>query len=41
MTADRHRPGYVRRRLGRALLRYVLALVAAAVVIAVFWLTRS
>ncbi|MEV4394101.1 hypothetical protein [Nonomuraea sp. NPDC049607] len=41
MTADRHRPGYVRRRLGRALLGYALALVAAVVVIAVFWLTRS
>ncbi|GGS69284.1 hypothetical protein ACFFV7_17080 [Nonomuraea spiralis] len=41
MTADRHRPGYVRRRLGRALLLYAVATAVALVVIAVFWLTRS
>ncbi|MET9336485.1 MULTISPECIES: hypothetical protein [unclassified Nonomuraea] len=40
MTADRHRPGYVRRRLGRALLGYAVALLVAAVVVAVWWLTR-
>ncbi|MGW4404385.1 hypothetical protein ACWEJ6_10155 [Nonomuraea sp. NPDC004702] len=41
MTADRHRPGYVRRALGRALLRYAVAVAVAVVVIAVFWLTRT
>ncbi|MFE0149388.1 hypothetical protein ACFWY5_19725 [Nonomuraea sp. NPDC059007] len=40
MTADRHRPGYVRRRLGRALLLYAVALVIGAVVVAVWWFTR-
>ncbi len=40
MTADRHRPGYLRRRLVRALLLYGVALVVAAMVVAVFWLTR-
>ncbi|MEV4891198.1 hypothetical protein AB0K48_17605 [Nonomuraea sp. NPDC055795] len=40
MTADRHRPGYVRRRLGRALLLYAVALVTGAVVVAVWWFTR-
>ncbi|MBB6346955.1 hypothetical protein ACWGH8_40115 [Nonomuraea muscovyensis] len=40
MTADRHRPGYVRRRVGRALLAYGVALLAGAAVLAVWWLTR-
>ncbi|MBB5078197.1 hypothetical protein [Nonomuraea endophytica] len=40
MTADRHRPGYVRRRLGRALIQYAVALVIGAVVVAVWWFTR-
>jgi hypothetical protein len=40
VTADRHRPGYLRRRLARALLLYGVALVVAAMVVAVFWLTR-
>ncbi len=38
MTADRHRPGCLRRRLGRALLGYGVALLVAAVVAGVFWL---
>jgi hypothetical protein len=40
VTADRHRPGYLRRRLVRALLLYGLALAVAAVAVAVFWITR-
>ncbi|MFD1933690.1 MULTISPECIES: hypothetical protein [Nonomuraea] len=40
MTADRHRPGYVRRRLGRALLAYAVALLVAAIVVAFWWFTR-
>ncbi|MFI6496222.1 hypothetical protein [Nonomuraea typhae] len=40
MTADRHRPGYVRRRLGRFVLQYAVALAIGAVVLAVWWLTR-
>ncbi|WP_275956074.1 hypothetical protein [Nonomuraea sediminis] len=40
MTYDRHRPGYVRRRLVRALVGYTAALVVAAVVVGVWWLMR-
>ncbi|MFI6477320.1 hypothetical protein ACIBH1_05270 [Nonomuraea sp. NPDC050663] len=40
MTADRHRPGYVGRRIGRALLGYAVALVVGAAVVAVWWLSR-
>ncbi|MFI6292464.1 hypothetical protein ACIBEJ_12815 [Nonomuraea sp. NPDC050790] len=40
MTADRHRPGYLRRRLGRALIQYGVALVIGAIVVIVWWLTR-
>ncbi|WP_269433653.1 hypothetical protein [Nonomuraea sp. SBT364] len=40
MTADRHRPGYLRRRLGRAVLLYGVALAVGAMVVAVFWLTQ-
>ncbi|MBE1560974.1 hypothetical protein [Nonomuraea africana] len=40
MTVDRHRRGYVVRRIGRALLGYGVALLFAVVVVAVWWLTR-
>jgi hypothetical protein len=40
LTVDRHRPGYLFRRVGRALLGYGVALVFAAVVVALWWLTR-
>ncbi|MEV4061297.1 hypothetical protein [Nonomuraea dietziae] len=40
MTVDRHRPGYLFRRVGGALLGYGVALVVAAVVVALWWLTR-
>ncbi|GAA0913428.1 hypothetical protein [Nonomuraea longicatena] len=40
MTADRHRPGYVRRRLARFVLLYALAFVTAAAIVAAFLLTR-
>ncbi|GAA4046281.1 hypothetical protein [Nonomuraea soli] len=40
MTADRHRPGYVRRRIGRALLAYAVALAVGAAVVAAWWLSR-
>ncbi|MEU4546032.1 hypothetical protein [Nonomuraea dietziae] len=40
MTVDRHRRGYLFRRVGRALLGYGVALIFAAVVVALWWLTR-
>ncbi|GAA2388006.1 hypothetical protein GCM10010404_51310 [Nonomuraea africana] len=40
LTVDRHRRGYVVRRIGRALLGYGVALLFAVVVVAVWWLTR-
>lgn len=40
MSADRHRPGYIRRRVGRAVVSYLAALALAATVVTIWWLTR-